>query len=211
MSKKKAWLIAVCAALILLMSALGTIAYFTDMAEANNTFIVGKLLEDPSSFVLKEHKATDPDMDGIYELGNEEVTENTYDTVLPGVNVKKDPFVKTTETLKMDAYIFIEVVDETGTALSFEVDGEYWTELTGATGSHGGEIYYLSSGVAKEGSALGPVSILKNNEIVVADVEITDAEEQFGGTVTFYSYMIQAPGFNSASEAWTKGFAENAD
>ena len=218
MKSKKIGLIAVCAVLVLAASVFGTIAYLTDTTETvQNTFTIGTLLDDSDEFVLKEHEATDADNDGVYTLSEtSEVDGNTY-TVLPGVDLPKDPFVKTTGALEMDAYVFVEVVDETGTALSFTVDNTNWTELTDVTGPNGGTVYRLAAndGIAEAGSALGPVSILAKNtngkEITVANEAISDADAQFGGDVTFYGYMIQAGGFDSASAAWTAGFAGSDD
>lgn len=206
MRSKKTWLIAACIALVLAVSVVGTIAYLTDTTDAVvNTFTVGKLLDDPLNFVLKEHQATDADKDGVYTLDDtKEVKTNTY-TVLPGVDLPKDPFVKTNETLKLDAYVFVEVVDETGTALHFTVDSEKWTKLADVIGPKGGKVYVMkdNGGIAKAGASLGPISILTNNKITVDNAPITDAAAQFGGTVTFYGYMIQAGGFTDYNAAWT--------
>ena len=213
MKRKKTWLIMACAVMMLMVSVIGTIAYLTDTTgPVVNTFTVGKLLDDPQNFVLKEHEATDTDSDGVYTLvTTKEVDTNTY-TVLPGVDLPKDPFVKTEETLKLDAYVFIEVVDETGTALHFTVDSENWTELSDKTGPQGGKVYVMkaNNGIAEAGKMLGPISILAKNgngkEITVDNVPIEDAEAQFGSKITFYGYMIQAGGFENAADAWAKGF-----
>ena len=205
MRSKKTWLIVACTVMVLAVSVVGTIAYLTDTTEpVVNTFTMGKLLDDPLNFVLKEHQATDTDKDGVYTLDDtKEVNTNTY-TVLPGVDLPKDPFVKTNETLKLDAYVFVEVVDETGTALHFTIDSDKWTELEGVTGPKGGKVYVMkaNNGIAEAGAFLGPITILTENKITVDNVEITDAAAQFGGTVTFYGYMIQAGGFADYNAAW---------
>ena len=205
MRSKKTWLIVACTVMVLAVSVVGTIAYLTDTTgPVVNTFTMGNLLDDPLNFVLKEHQATDADKDGVYTLDDtKEVNTNTY-TVLPGVDLPKDPFVKTNETLKLDAYVFVEVVDETGTALHFTVDSDKWTKLSGKTGLNGGEVYVMkaNNGIAKAGASLGPITILTENEITVDNAAITDAAAQFGGTVTFYGYMIQAGGFTDYNAAW---------
>ena len=207
---RKTAIIVICAALVLAGTVFGTIAFFTHTTDdVKNTFTMGKLLDDPLSFVLKEHKALDEDEDGAYTLSKtEEVSENTY-LVLPGVDIPKDPFVKTEETLKLDAYVFIEVKDATeGTNLHYTVDAQNWTLLTGKTGPKGGKVYVmaLNGGIVNKDSKLGPVSILKDNKVTVDNAAITDAEKQFGGEVSFYGYMIQAGSFKDYEEAW-KGFA----
>lgn len=205
MKRKKTWLIVACTVMVLAVSVVGTIAYLTDTTgPVVNTFTMGNLLDDPLNFVLKEHQATDTDKDGVYTLDDtKEVNTNTY-TVLPGVDLPKDPFVKTNETLKLDAYVFVEVVDETGTALHFTVDSDKWTELVGVTGPNSGKVYVMraNNGIAKAGAFLGPIAILTDDEITVDNVAITNAAAQFGGTVTFYGYMIQAGGFTDYNAAW---------
>lgn len=205
MRSKKTWLIVACTVMVLAVSVVGTIAYLTDTTgPVVNTFTMGNLLDDPLNFVLKEHQATDTDKDGVYTLDDtKEVNTNTY-TVLPGVDLPKDPFVKTNETLKLDAYVFVEVVDETGTALDFTVDSDKWTELAGVTGPNSGKVYVMraNNGIAKAGAFLGPIAILTDDEITVDNVAITNAAAQFGGTVTFYGYMIQAGGFTDYNAAW---------
>ncbi|MBQ0037958.1 MAG: hypothetical protein KBS74_04730 [Clostridiales bacterium] len=208
MKSRKKLLAALCGVLIMAVAVVGTIAYLTHTTgPVTNTFTVGELLDDPDKFVVKEHEATDTDKDGVYTLGDKEVEENTY-TVLPGVDLPKDPFVKTEEELKLDAYVFVEVVDKTGTNLHFTVDSDKWTELTGKTGPNNGKVYAMKAnkGIAEAGSKLGPITILKDNKITVDNVEITDGAKQFGGDVTFYSYMIQAGGFADYNAAWA-GFA----
>ena len=213
MKGTKLWLVAACATAIFLMSTFGTFAFLTDKTEkVTNTFTIGKLLDDPAnSFVLKEHKAEDTDGDGVYTLNDgEEVTENAY-KVLPGVAMPKDPFVKTTEALQLDAYVFVEVVDTfgEGTQLSYAIDDAVWTEVSGAAAQHdGGKIYALKS-VAKAGSALAAQNILKEKTVTAANAPITDAAAQYGGSLTFYAYMIQAAGFKDAGEAWGGYTADN--
>ena len=210
MKNTKRLLAVICAVLLVGISAVGTVAYLTDKTEeVNNTFSIGKLLDDPSKFVLLEHEAKDEDKDGVYQLDrSSEVKENSY-TVLPGVDLPKDPFVRTDEELKLDAYVFIEVKDATGSALHFSVDDNKWTELAGKTGPQGGKVYVMkaNNGIVEAGTKLGPITILTDNKITVDNAEITDAAKQFGGDVKFYGYMIQAGGFSSAADAWAKGFA----
>ena len=209
MRSKKTWLIVACTVMVLAVSVVGTIAYLTDTTgPVVNTFTMGKLLDDPLNFVLKEHQAIDADengrYDGVYEFTDELVASNVYNTIVPGVDLPKDPFVKTNETLKLDAYVFVEVVDKTGTALQFTVDSDKWTELADVTGPKGGKVYVMedNGGIAKAGAFLGPIAILTDDEITVDNVAITNAAAQFGGTVIFYGYMIQAGGFTDYNAAW---------
>lgn len=212
MRNKKTWLIAACAALIITASVFGTMAYLVDSTEkVENTFVVGKLLEDSTDFVLLEHQA-EMATSGVYTLGATEVAKNAY-TVLPGVDIPKDPFVKTTEALKLDAYVFVEVVeDKWGAALSYTVDRANWTELSGVTGPKRGKVYAMN-GKAEAGEKLGPVYILKDDEITVTNAEFTTDEQAaalYGGKLDFYGYMTQAAGFADAAAAWAGAFGTPA-
>ena len=202
MKKKKIFIVVAACLLLLTVSAGGTLAYLTyRTAEVKNTLTVGDILQPDDSFDLIEHEATDSDRDGIYTLTSTETTENTY-VVLPGVDLPKDPFVRTGKVLALDAYVFVEVVDETSDALTVIVD-DSWT-LVDVTGSHGGDVYTI--GICQAGTTALSKTILKNNEILVADATIADP-----GTVSFYGYMIQAAGFANAKEAAVDGlgFTEN--
>lgn len=212
MAKKKL-ITLVCATLILAGAIAGTIAYFTHTTgPVTNTFIMGKLLDDPDNFILKEHKALDGDgtidasKDGKYTLDlNLEIKGNTYDGVVPGVDLPKDPFVKTNETLKLDAYVFVEVVEKNfGKNLHYTVDSDNWKPLSGVTGPQGGKVYVVkaNNGIVKAGSKLESINILNDNKLIVDNAEVTDSTAQYGGTLAFYGYMIQAGGFDNYSKAW---------
>lgn len=201
-TKSKAFLLVMCMVLLIVASIMGTFSYLTSQTgKVTNTFVVGNMFDgddptpDDGPFVLYEHEATDANEDGVYELGTTEVTANTY-KVLPGVDLPKDPFVRTDVALGFDAYVFVEVVDNTGAALAVAVD-DAWTKLDEVTGPHGGAVYVLEN-IAQAGSALAATSILEGNKIAVADAEITNP-----GTVDFYGYLIQTAGFENSAAAWT--------
>lgn len=205
-------IVALCALVFIGFVTKGTMAYFSYTPDPTvNTFVAGDILKSGDEFVLKEHKALDEDGDGEFELDETvEVTENKY-VVMPGIEIPKDPFVKTSKELVQNAYVFIEVVDDLkgdatdGVALTYEVDDAKWAVLSGATGKHGGTVYVyaVNNGLAAKGSVFGPVNILEGDKITVAtDKKIPNDV----GTLSFYGYMIQAEGFTSAEDAWTKGF-----
>ncbi len=202
---KKKLLIALAIVLVIAMSVTGTLAYLTaNTGAVTNTFIVGKVFDEEDSdthknFELLEHGITGKP--GEYTLTAEEVSENEY-TVMPGVNIPKDPFVRVNSPVGVDVYLFVEVVDGTGEQLTVTVDSAKWTKLAGVTGTHGGDVYTLASGRLTAGSTLDATHILADDEIVVANETIVDP-----GQVTFYGYLIQAAGFTSAEDAAVKGFS----
>ena len=239
----KAILVAACAALLVITSVLGTMAYLTDTSEpVVNTFIVGSIFVDPSdddpepgdkpgddptqppvgpadkdpddptkilSFVLAETKATRQD-DGTYanDPDGENTRQNTY-RVLPGVDLPKEVYVRSTRKLDMDAYVFIEVLDKTAAGITAVVDTDNWTLLDVTPKTTGAKVYVIkaNSGVVSEGAFLKKTTILKDNKVAVAadfDLDLTP------GTLTFYGYMCQAGGFASATAAWNAVFAPAA-
>ncbi len=202
---KKKLLIALAIVLVIAMSVTGTLAYLTaNTGAVTNTFIVGKVFDEEDSdthknFELLEHGITGKP--GEYTLTAEEVSENEY-TVMPGVNIPKDPFVRVNSPVGVDVYLFVEVVDGTGEQLTVTVDSAKWTKLAGVTGTHGGDVYTLASGRLTAGSTLDATHILADDEIVVANATIVAP-----GQVTFYGYLIQAAGFTSAKDAAVTGFS----
>lgn len=200
-ARSKALLLTLCAVMLMAASVLGTVAYLTDQTDAVvNTFTVGSIFDDDedSGIVLLEHEAVDPDGDGVYALNTKEVSANTY-VVYPGVNLPKDPFVRVTG-LNAQAYLFVEVVDNTCSALTVTVDTAKWTATT-LTGQNGGTVYVYAVNGGKLTQDLTDTCILADNKIDVADAQISDP-----GTVTFYAYIVQASGFASASAAWQGAF-----
>lgn len=202
---KKKLLIALAIVLVVAMSVTGTLAYLTaNTGVVTNTFTVGKVFDEEDSgthknFELLEHGITGKP--GEYTLTAEEVSGNEY-TVMPGVNIPKDPFVRVNNPVGVDVYLFVEVVDGTGEQLTVTVDSVKWTKLAGVTGTHGGDVYTLASGRLAAGSTLDATYILANNEIAVANATIVNP-----GQVTFYGYLIQAAGFTSAEDAAVTGLS----
>ncbi len=203
---KKKLLIALAIVLVVAMSVTGTLAYLTaNTGAVTNTFTVGKVFDEEDSdthknFELLEHGITGKPGEYTLDLQSE-VSGNEY-TVMPGVNIPKDPFVRVNRPVGVDVYLFVEVVDGTSEQLTVTVDPAKWTKLAGVTGTHGGDVYTLASGKLTEGNTLEATYILANNEIAVANATIVNP-----GKVTFYGYLIQAAGFTSAEDAAVTGFS----
>ena len=209
---KKYVLMMVALLLVCVVSVAGTLAYLSATTSAvTNTFVIGELFEgdpedpddpqDPTDDIgltLREHKVTYAG-NGVYTLSQtEEVTTNTYDKILPGVDVSKDPFVRT-NGLQQDAYLFIEVVNGLPEGLTAVVDTDNWT-VTTLTGKHGGTVYVyaLNGGVITED--LVETNILEGNVIDVAG----NYQSKNQTSLSFYGYIIQAAGSANYTEAWGK-------
>lgn len=190
--KKKT--LALLLALVLVFGAAvgGTIAYLTDTTgPITNTFTVGD----------------------IGDLTLTETTGASY-TIIPGVNISKNPVVAYDSDANNDVavYVFVKVtapnwtVTEDGMsyskkttsadpALSFTIDNS-WTYLTKEGNDY---IYYASVSAATDFSA----SVISGDSITVS-ANIVDGEiETLTGTLTFAAYAIQQSGF-TATTAWTE-------
>lgn len=214
--KSKAILAALCAVLLVAATAFGTLAYLkASTTEVKNTFTAGTL----ATLDLKEHKAT-ADTDGVYTLGTDLVTTNTY-KVIPGINIPKDPFVKVTG-VDVPAYLFIEVVGLDKAPFVKTVDGETasgdinasvntsWKK-TDITGPNGGVVYiYGTDGVVT--TDITAAYILTGdtaNAGGVVNVASGFDPSTLGTTgvnLSFYAYLCQKSGFDTAAAAWDANF-----
>lgn len=163
--KKKLFFAAIAVCLIAVI-ACGSLAYFTASKSIKNSFYTAKSPEDP-----------DPDPDEIFSIVVEETGKdgkptqgptNTYEDVLPGDKVAKDPIVKNTGSY--DQFVRVNVTfdkaDVWETALKakvsstktkadlkdlLDVDTSKWEYAT-STLSNGGKsitfTYYLKSKLA---------------------------------------------------------------
>lgn len=196
MTKKKV-ILSICAlVLVCVISISGTLAYLkvTTQAPVVNTFVAaggGSLLEATGSFVLDESKANK--VGNVYELDTtDRVTGNSYE-VLPGTTVKKDPQIRVTGKNDVAAYLYVEIVDNTGANLTWSIaDG--WTRLDSVTGKNGGAVYAYNTTLANpegtEGGATYTMKVLKDDKVTIGNVEELGLGD--GKTMTFYAYLAQA-------------------
>ena len=179
--------------LVIAMSVAGTIAFLTDTTDPiTNTFTVGD----------------------IGDLTLTETTGGSY-TVVPGVNLAKNPtvaydsdanndvavyvFVKVTApdwTVAADNKTYTKSTNSADPALSFTIDSN-WTYLTKDGSDY---IYYAAVNAATDFSA----SVISGDSIAVS-ADITDGEiESLTGTLTFAAYAIQQDGFTTVNAAWAE-------
>jgi predicted ribosomally synthesized peptide with SipW-like signal peptide len=193
-------------------SVAGTLAWLTAQTETvTNTFTSAELFSDNGSFTLWEHKAVDTDGDGVYTPDNSiEVKSNSY-SILPGVNIPKDPTVDVVG-LEEHAYLYIKVTSTLPEGLTYSIYSENWTALSGYDG------VYVYSGSNAENNIIKATNaelktftatILTGNQIVVAD--------NYSGTnddikLSFDAYMVQATGNgDSAAAAWANTYGKTTD
>lgn len=200
MKKKLTTVLAI--VLVVALSVAGTYAYLTAQTkQVTNTFTAAGLA---SKFTLDESKAHQQP-DGSYTLDvADRVQENTY-SVVPKVNLAKDPTVHVTLEKNVGAYVFLAVSNNLGNGLTAKIDDSVWKELgTTYTDAQGVEwtMYYKQL----EGSATPAqvdINVLANQQIVVGD---TVAENC--GNIVFNAYLTQSAGFTSALDAWNNSWGK---
>ncbi len=234
--KKKTLTIAIALVLVVALAVGATYAYLTaKTAEVKNTFVAGSVVAD-SDLELFEHVANKND-DGTYTLdtnakahAGENGVYNAY-TVMPGVNLPKDP---TVDVKKANGayYLFVEVTkgsgfspvtvgEKTGTPLSCNVDTTKWEKLslTGEDADREVYVYYVTGeNAAKTYIQSAPVSNVavlktidntKNTIVVNADNDIVATlTSSPASALTFNAYACQAAGFADAAAAFTACFGK---
>lgn len=200
MKKKLTTVLAI--VLVVALSVAGTYAYLTAQTKTvTNTFTAAGLA---SSFSLDESQANQQP-DGSYTLDvKTRVQENAY-SVVPKVNLAKDPTVHVTLEKNVGAYVFLAVDNNLGNGLTATIDDTQWTALNKTYTANGAEwtIYYKQlAGSATPAQV--DINVLANQQIVVGD---TVAENC--GNIVFNAYLTQSAGFTSALDAWNNSWGGN--
>lgn len=146
------------AVLIVLVSALIGSAlgkYIQTTTVSGNVTFTAKLAKD---LLIQEHKA-ERKPDGSYGLltGDENIItltsakdESYAYTLIPGLDIPKDTFVKVEGKTPLEAYLFLEVVETLDTVkvndrdvklVDYTVDAGKWKKLGSVTGKNGGSVY----------------------------------------------------------------------
>lgn len=199
MKKKLTTVLAI--VLVVALSVAGTYAYLTAQTDTvKNTFTAAGLA---SKFTLDESKATQQ-TDGSYTLDvNDRVQENTY-SVVPKVNLAKDPTVHVKLEKNVGAYVFLAVDNNLGDGLTATIDDTQWTALNKTYTANGAEwtIYYKQlAGSATPAQV--DINVLAGQQIVVGDTVAEDC-----GNITFNAYLTQSAGFTSALDAWNNSWGK---
>lgn len=194
--KKKTLTIAIALVLVVALAVGATYAYLTaQTGEVKNTFVAGGAV-DQSALKLYEHKAN-PNKDGTYTLDEtKRTTENSY-TVMPGVNLPKDPTVEVTAA-NGPYYLFVKVTEGAHfnkNIFSYSIDDAAWKQLKDADDKDVAGVYVYTTDKTNAAILTGAVTanVLKDKVVTVADVDsITLAGADC--TLTFQAYACQAAG-----------------
>lgn len=209
--KKKTLTVAIALVLVVALAVGATYAYLkAETGEVKNTFVAGSAVAD-GDLELFEHVAN-KNTDGTYTLDPTNTTTGNKYTVMPGVNLPKDPTVNVKEA-NGAYYLFVEVTKGAkvdGDTLSYTV-GDKWVKLT----VDGKEVYAYTT----DGTNAAVLTAKVTNVPVLASIGSTDNTITVSGdnakiselteansALTFKAYACQAAGFADATEAFTTCF-----
>ena len=152
--------------------------------------------------VLQEHLAV-RQADGTYVLSEELVSSNTY-TLIPGVDIPKDPYIVITGKTNLKAKLYIEIVDTLDTVkiggndkklISYSLTSDWKASTRSA--QHGGSVYEYSTTLDEKFKS-NPIYILEDNKIEVSQYvkshNITADSDT--DVLTIYAYLEQVPANN---------------
>lgn len=224
MKRLQKWLPGLLIFVVLLASLAGGAAYakyVTDKQLSGSVTIKAEL----GTITLQEHNVV-RNADGSYSLigvdedGNCSAEEHTHSSgnsyiIIPGLDIPKDPFVTVDKKSPIPVYVFVEILETLpNEAIDWKIDDTNWIKISASenNGAHGGTVYVYTGGT---GSAqpvtgnIGPVYILKNNEVIVGQ-ELRHGT-QTGLGLTFYACMGEvAAGKDSNGNISITSVYENA-
>lgn len=205
-TRSKALLLIFCAMLLLIASALGTVAYLTVQDTVTNTFSVGKvdatLIEGSAGKRSMRARSTGAPVD-----------ENDH-ILMPGHTYTKDHTIHV-DAVSEDSYIFVKVENGIASyeAASSAEEGGYrtiadqitangWTALESAA-----DVYYREYTKSSTGSDFAVFDTFKIADNA-NDVESWGSCE---AQVVVTAYAVQKDGFDTASAAWMATFGKTVD
>lgn len=197
--KKKTLTIAIALVLVVALAVGATWAYLTaTTGKVENTFVAGGAVKQ-SDLKLYEHKAN-PNKDGTYTLDTKTpTTANSY-TVMPGVDLPKDPTVEVAAA-NGPYYLFVKVTEGANfnkNIFSYSIDDAAWKQLKDADDKDVAGVYVYTIDKTNAAILTGAVTanVLKDKVVKVADADsITLAEADC--TLTFQAYACQAAGLTA--------------
>ena len=161
-----------------------------------------------------EHQVTRTTL-GDYEIAeNAALVHNNNYTLMPGVDIPKDTFVRVTGKTEIDAYLYIEVKSTANDpAITFEVNPANWTVLTdgenAVTGPNGGTVYVYNVGKLNLANFSGTqeIAVLADDEVKVGQA-LDHSSTAESSVLTVYADMAQALNLN-AHDAFTTAFPQS--
>lgn len=195
-------------------TALATLLLLTALTGAYAKYVVDQTITGVASITAKlgsvqvlESEAV-PNALGEYTLNTAlAVTENTYNIVIPGLDIPKDPYVVIQNKTEVPVYIFVEVVDQlSGSELTFAIDDDCWLELPDVQGAHDGTVYVYTTDKSSAAAAVadpGRINILKGRQVTVGQELLHGLTENLG--LSFYATITDTSAADAAT-AYTNVF-----
>lgn len=190
-TKTKALALALCAVLLVVTTVFVTMAYLTSKDSVTNTFTVGKV-----TITLDEAKVT---ADGEKVQGADRVKENKYH-LIPGHFYVKDPTIHVANGSE-ECWLFVKVenglanAEASGaTSIESQMANKGWTKVEGT------DVYAYATK-----QAAGANVIVFDSFTIAGTTDVSLYED---AKIIVTAYAIQADGFASAAEAWTKAGGE---
>ena len=187
--KFRTWVL-ILLALLISLSGFAAAKYINTKTLNGTVTFTAELAQE---FYLLEHVANRQD-DGSYQLSDTEyVKSNQQYILIPGVDIPKDPHIVIKGKSHIEAYLFLEVVDNTpNESLDFSLS-KYWITTDLKTSQHGGTVYVYS----ENGANFTPIKtdyekipILTDNTVTVKQALLSGNETN---SLTFYAYLEEIP------------------
>lgn len=168
--KKKALLMVLAAALIVVASIGGTLAWLSDKTDAiTNTFTAGKV-----------------------DISLAETTGTDY-VLVPGAEIAKNPKI-TVKANSEDSYVFVKVKNPLGQGITLDIASADWQAVSGISGLATGETVYKYVGSLANSSDIIVKSTSDINLQVFTKVTVpnTLTNTMTGGDIVVTAYAVQA-------------------
>ena len=197
--------IALLLAVLFCLSAVTFVAvakYIKDIPFTGNVTFKADLVGE---FTLTESEAK-RNTDGTYSLDTTTSTDkNTY-TLMPGVDVPKDPKITIKGKTTVPAYLYVEICPDLPATVTYGIM-PHWKAL-GIKGPHGGDVYVYAY---PDGTVIILDGTVKDLTIRILDKDTLYVSDQLDrgttATMTFYGYMAQqVSAYANATETFTANF-----
>ena len=175
--------------------------YIKDVPFSGNVTFKADLVE---TFTLTESEATRK-TDGTYSLNTSKSVESNPYTLMPGVDVPKDPKITIEGKTAVPAYLYVEVIyidslpEDVAIPITYSM-ATGW-EALGITGPNGGKVYVY--GTVLDGTTPNlTIPILENDTLKVSQNLLRGTT----ATMTFYGYMAQQVSGRDEKATFTSEF-----
>lgn len=189
----KAILLTLCAVVLVVASALGTLAYLTDTEAVTNTMTVGKVGLSLDEAKVDEYGQKD---------GDTRVTANEY-KLIPGCTYIKDPTIHVSSDSE-DCYLFVKVeneisaIEDQSNSIAVQMEKLGWKAVEGVSNVYvfAKEAKFDKYAISKSGN------VVVFNSFTIAGTADNAAIEAHGSkTIKVTAYAVQAAGFENTTPA----------